>query len=688
MNGAVNGAAAGARNVIAVDIGGTHTDAALLAADGTLHVHKVRSTPADPGLALVTAVDGLLERSGLAPGDITAVVHGTTVATNAVLTGDHARVGLLVTAGFEDILEIGTQQRPDLYDPWRPKAAALVPRERVHGVRERTGSDGSVVTPLAEDDVRRAARALAGRVDAVAVVFLFSFADAAHERRAGALVREELPGVPVTLSSSVAAEFREYPRAATTVLNAALLPRTGGYIARLQARLRERGFGGAFQLMTSTGGVIPAALATRLPVALLVSGPAAGAVAAAELGLRLGEPDVVMLDVGGTSADVALIEGGLPRRRYRGEVAGLPVALPQIDVLPIGAGGGSLARVDAFGSLRVGPESAGADPGPAAYGSGPHATVTDAHLVRGSIDPAGLLGGALPLDAERARAAIERDVAGPLGLSAEAAAASVIRVADGLMADALRAVTVARGIDVRGHALLAFGGAGPLHACAIAEDLGVARVVVPRHPGLTSALGLLMGEGRHDVGRTYVAPLRALDHARVDALIGELVDEATSLLRGAGVADAPELSLDADLRYAGQAYELTIPVSGACALRREDTERLETAFAEAHRAAYGHAWDGVPVELVTLRVRAVVPRAAVDWAAGHGPPRAPVWRRRPGWDATGTPVEYTVVERADVEPGLCGPAIVRQTDTTTLIPRGWRVARADGLGMVIEREEN
>ncbi|WP_157987855.1 hydantoinase/oxoprolinase family protein [Jiangella endophytica] len=676
------------RNVVAVDIGGTHTDAALLTADGTLHVHKVRSTPSDPGIALVTAVDRLLERSRLAPGDITAVVHGTTVATNAVIMGDYARVGLLVTAGFEDILEIGTQQRPDLYDPWRPKTAAIVPRERVHGVRERVGVDGAVVTPLAEDDVRRAARELAGTVDAVAIVFLFSFADAAHERRAAAIVRAELPGLPVTMSSSVAPEFREYPRAATTVLNAALLPRSGGYLARLEERLRERGFTGAFQLMTSTGGVIPAALAKDLPVALLVSGPAAGAVAAAELGRRLGEPDVVMLDVGGTSADVALIEDGQARRRYRSEVAGLPVALPQIDVLPIGAGGGSLARVDDFGSLAVGPDSAGADPGPAAYGSGRHATVTDAHVVRGSIDPAGLLGGALPLDPVRARAAIDRDVAAPLGLGGETAAASVVSIADGRMADALRAVTVARGIDVRDHALMAFGGAGPLHACAIAADLGIRRVVVPRYPGLTSALGLLMGDGRYDLSRTHVAPLRALDHGQVDALVGALVEEATSLLRGAGVAAEPALSLDADLRYAGQAYELTIPVSAACALGPGDVERLEVAFRRTHRSVYGHAWDDVAIELVTLRVRAVVPRAAADWAADgrSSRERAPA-RRRAGWDASGAPVEYVVVDRGDVETGLRGPAIVQQTDTTTLIPSGWRVARADGVGMVLEREE-
>ncbi|KAA9108010.1 hydantoinase/oxoprolinase family protein [Microbacterium rhizomatis] len=672
------------RHVIAVDIGGTHTDAALLTAAGDLHVHKVRSTPADPGIALITAIDGLLAASGLAFADIAAVAHGTTIATNAVILGDFARVGMLVSAGFEDILEIGTQQRPDLYDPWRGKPAPIVPRARVHGIAERVASDGAVVVALDEDQVRAAARALASEVDAVAIVFLFSFADPTHERRAAELVREELPGIPVTISSVVAPEFREYPRAVTTALNAALLPRSGGYIDRLDARLRDRGFAGAFQLMTSTGGVVPASVAKEIPVSLLVSGPAAGAVAAAELGRRLGERDLVMLDVGGTSADVALIEAGQPHRRYRGEVAGMPVALPQLDVLPIGAGGGSLARVDDFGALRVGPDSAGADPGPAAYGVAETAALTDAHIVLGSIDPGGLLGGRLPLQPERSRAAIERHVAAHLGVGAEAAAGAAVRIADGKMADALRLVTVGRGFDVRRCALIAFGGAGPLHACAIADDLGIGRVIVPRYPGLTSALGLLMGDGSHELRRTYVAPFRAIDHDRLDVIIGELIREGTDAL-GDG-AEAPTLSLDLDLRFAGQAYELTVPVSEDCSFGPDDLDRVEGAFRAAHESAYGHSWPHSPVELVTVRVRARVSRVAVDWIGGdtRAPIDAPESIRR-GWTSSGQPVDYRVLDRAAVTVGLAGPALIQQTDTTTLIPHGWWVARVDGVGMVLER---
>ena len=681
------------RHVIAVDIGGTHTDAALLDADGRLHVRKVRSTPADPGVAMITAVDALLDAARIGLREVNAVVHGTTVATNAVIEGDFARVGLVVTEGFEDILDIGTQQRPDLYDPWRVKATGIVPRNRVHGVRERIGADGGVVDPLDEDQVRRIAEELRGAVDAVAIVFLFSFVDPTHERRAADILRDALPGIPVTLSSTVAPEFREYPRAATTVLNAALLPRTGGYIARLDESLRARGFVGVFQLMTSSGGVIPASVARDLPVSLLVSGPAAGAVAAAELGRRLGIDDLVMLDVGGTSADVALVQGGALQRRYRGEVAGMPVALPQIDVLPIGAGGGSLARTDVFGSLGVGPESAGADPGPAAYGTGERATVTDAHLVLGALDPAGLLGGALPLDLARARAAIASDVADPLGIDVEAAAGAVVRIANGRMAEALRMVTVLRGVDARGCALMAFGGAGPLHAVAIADELGITRVVVPRYPGLTSALGLLMGDARYELGRTFVAPLRRLDHARAGMLSRELAAEVAATL-GAGLdADSPNeaspvISLDLDLRYAGQAYELTIPAADVADFGPGDVDRVEQAFHVAHDTMYGHSWPGADVELVTIRVRAGLPRLAADW---HGSDDAPAGsgdapaRTRVGRDAAGLEVAYAVVGRADVVAGLRGPAIVTQDDTTTVIPAGWHVERTSGVAMVLAR---
>jgi len=370
----------------------------------------------------------------------------------------------------------------------------------------------------------------------------------------------------------------------------------------------------------------------------------------------------------------------------------MPVALPQIDVLPIGAGGGSLARTDVFGSLAVGPESAGADPGPAAYGTGERATVTDAHLVLGALDPAGLLGGALPLDLARARAALAVDVADPLGLGVDAAAGAVVRIANGRMAEALRMVTVLRGVDARGCALMAFGGAGPLHAVAIADELGITRVVVPRYPGLTSALGLLMGDARYELGRTFVATLRRLDHARLEILIRELAAEAAATLGAHPRADSAEraraaISLDLDLRYAGQAYELTVPTSDVAEFGPGDVDRVEEAFHVAHDAMYGHAWRGADVELVTIRVRAGLPRLAVDWHGSDDPTGsgdAPD-RTRVGRDAAGLEIVYIVVDRAEVMTGLRGPAIVTQDDTTTVIPAGWHVERTSGVAMVLAR---
>lgn len=674
-----------AQHVIAIDVGGTHTDAALLTSDGRLFTEKVKSTPAEPGNAFLTAIDGLLDASSLAVADIGAVVHGTTIATNAVIQNDFAAVGLIVTAGFEDILEIATQQRVDLYDPWLPKPAPLVPRSRVHGVRERIAADGGVVTPLVENDLRDAARRMKGAVDAVAVSLLFSFANAQHERRIVELLAEELPGVPVTLSSQIAPEFREYPRTATTALNAALLPACGGYIARLETRLRDQGFRGAFQLMSSSGGVVPAHLAREQPVALLVSGPAGGAIAAAELGARLGIPDIVMLDVGGTSADIAVISAGAPQHRYRGEVGGMPVALPQIDVLPIGAGGGSLASVDEFGSLRVGPDSAGADPGPAAYGVGSRATTTDSHLVRGLLDPAGLLGGKLPLDAERAVAAVDADVAQPLGISVPRAAGSITRITNARMADALRVMTIARGIDVRDHALMAFGGAGPLHACDIADELGIAQVIVPRYPGLTAALGLIMSDGRLDLARTIVASLLDIDEQAIAVAVDDLLGRAREQLGERAAVPGVRFELDADLRYAGQAYELTVPVPGGGRLSAAEIPALAEVFRARHRTVYGHAWDDAAIELVTLRVRVTVPRVGAEWIASEEVSAIAGPSRRSGFDLLGEPVDYALVDRERVAAGLEGPAIVSQTDTTTVIPAGWRVAAVQGAGMVLEK---
>jgi N-methylhydantoinase A len=670
-------------NVIAVDVGGTHTDAVLLASGGDLFVSKVKSTPSQPERAFVAAVEELLELSGLAIDQVAAIVHGTTVATNAIITGKLGRVGLLTTAGFRDVLDIGNQQRASLYDPWTPKRPPIVPRERRREVIERVGANGDVITPLDLAGVEESIAEFDGNVDAVAVSLLFSFVNDQHERQISEFLAQRLPGLPVSLSSRVSPECREYPRTSTTALNAALLPETGGYLRQLERRLRDRGFHGAFQIMLSGGGVVPASTAQSSPVSLLVSGPAAGAVGAAHLGREAGFADLVMLDVGGTSADVALITDGSPRRTYQSEVEGWPVTIPQIDVLPIGAGGGSIARVDDFGSLSVGPESAGADPGPAAYGVGEEPTLTDAYLVLGSLDPQRFLGGRLRLDLDRARRAIREKVAAPLHMDEHEAAAAIIRIANGKMAGAIRMVTVGRGFDVRECALTVFGGAGPLHACSIADELGVTSVVVPRYPGLTSALGLVVSDGRYDISRTFIARTATLDLATLTTRMEQMTREAKEFLREAGAESEGRVEVDLDMRYVGQAYELTIAAGGP-EIGIEGIARAEKALHQAHLNAYGHSWEDRPVEIVTIRLRAVIPRTAPKWQAPH-PDAAVDPRARDGWTPDGTAVRYQVLDRTAATVGLRGPAILEQADSTVLVEPGWEITRNEGFGLVLER---
>lgn len=670
---------------VGIDIGGTFTDAVMLD-DGRLHVAKTRTTPGDYAVGFLDGVAALEESSGVPTTAIRYLVHGSTVATNAIVEGRTARVGLLTTAGFRDVLEIGTQLRSSLYDARVAKPEPLVPRELRLEVDERIGPQGEVVRPLDEADVRAAARTFADAgVGAVAVVFLFSFVNAEHEERAAEILRRELPGVPVSLSSQVAPEFREYVRTSTTVLNAGLLPLVGAYVSRLAESTTARGVEAPLHLMQSSGGVGRAEVVRDLPVTLVASGPAAGVIGAARIGESVGEADLLTFDMGGTTADVALVVDGRPQIRFQGDVGGHPINVPQIDVLSVGAGGGSIVRVDAFGSLRVGPESAGAEPGPAAYGlGGTAATVTDAHVVLGTLDPARFLGGRMPLDPDRARQAIEEHVARPLGLSAEQAAAAALRIADTTMARALRVISVARGHDPRDFALVAFGGAGPMHACALADELGVRRVVVPRYPGVSSALGLLLSDIRHDLRRTWVRCTHELEPAELGRRLAELEEHARRLIAGSDFRDGEvDVGFELDMRYRGQAYELTVPVQAS--LPADELVRAaENAFHDAHRRTYGHASPVDEVEIVTLRAHAVVPTAPPTWAADAGTNGAA--RRREAW-LGGERVEATVVGREAVPAaGLAGPALVEQDDTTIVIPPGWRIVPAAGGNAVVERE--
>lgn len=674
-----------------IDVGGTFTDAVAVDGEARLHISKVATTSEDPAAGFVDALGTLARESGVGLDEIEYLVHGSTIATNAIVQGVTGRVGVLTTAGFRDVLEIGTQQRRNLYDLRDPKPDPLVPRDLRLEARERIGPEGEVVAPLQPSDVEAAAAVFRRReVEAVAVCFLFSFVNPAHEEEAERILTEHLPGVPITISSRVAPEFREYLRTSTTVVNAALLPLVGSYVDGLRTTLSDAGLRAPLHLMQSNGGLARAGTAARYPVGLIASGPAAGVVAAARLGALAGSPDVLGFDMGGTTADVSLVVGGEPQMRFRGEAGGHPVNLPQIDVLSVGAGGGSIAHVDAFGALTVGPDSAGADPGPAAYGRGGESTtITDAHVVLGTLDPARFLGGRMKLDTAAARRAVDRCVARPLGFGVEEAAAAILRIADATMVRALRVVSVARGHDPRRFALLAFGGAGPMHACAIAEDLGIERVIVPRYPGVASALGLLMSDVRHDLRVTWVQRTTALELAELRRRLASLERESRELLAGSGVRDGDgRVEFEFDMRYRGQAYELTVPVASA-ELDQPGVRVVERAFHALHKQAYGHDSPVAEVEIVTLRAHAIGPSELRPWnGAGGAVPRRTGRRRVRSY--TRGEEEYAVYERAALEEGesLAGPAIVEQDDSTVVVALGWNLTAGGAGNAVLARERS
>jgi len=665
---------------VGVDVGGTFTDFVVVTDEG-LSVHKEpTSTPQHE------AVVAGLEQGPDAPR--APVVHGTTAATNALLERRGARTALVTTKGFADVLAIGRQDRPALYDLQPSRPPPLVPAARRHEVPERLAADGTVLTPLDEDAVRRVAATLAEQaVESVALAFLFSYQNPTHEKRAAALLRDALPDVPVTRSSALLPEYREYERTATTAVNAYVRPQAARYLERLDEALADR----PIRVMQSNGGTIGLDTAAEEPARLALSGPAGGVVGAlgvARKALDTDAPRIMTLDMGGTSADVALCDGAVPRTTEH-TIAGLPLRLPATDIHTVGAGGGSIAHVDAGGSLRVGPESAGAEPGPVCYGRGGTApTVTDAHLVLGRLAAEHVLGGADTLDmapdaAREAVAALGRSA----GLSAEEAALGVLRVANATMERALRRVSVERGYDPRDYTLVPFGGAGPLHAVAMAEALDVRRVLVPPTPGVLSALGLLMADVAYDTAR---AVLRRADALADDpSPLTEAHEAAARDVRAVLSAHGePRLDVELDLRYDGQSYELRVPV--ATPISENRVADAVGAFHDQHRTRYGHARPDEPVEVVALRVRGRVvgsppslprePETDVPLAEAQLGTR-PVW-----FDADG-PTSTPTYARADLHHGhaLDGPAVLHQYDTTIVVPPGWH-ARVDARQTVrIER---
>ena len=654
---------------VGVDVGGTFTDLVAVE-DGRLRTEKTASTPAAREAGVVGALDAVAA-AGLAPSAVEFFGHGTTVATNAVIEREWAETALLTTEGFRDALEIGRQDRPALYDLSAEKPAPVVERDRRYGVPERTGERGDVLEPLDEAAVRETAAELrADGVDGVAVSLLFAFENDDHERRVAELLREELDA-HVSLSSVVHPEIREYERTLVTALNAALAPVMDDYLGRLERRVRDRGVDADPRVMSSAGGLLTATAARERPVHTLLSGPAAGVQGATHVAGLAGVDDLITMDMGGTSCDVSLVEGGEPVVTTDVTVGDYPVSVPAVDVHTVGAGGGSVAWLDDGGALRVGPESAGADPGPVCYGrGGDRPTVTDAHLLLGRLDPAAFAGDLDP-NREAVRAVFERDLADPLGVSVREAAEGVLRVADANTERALRVVSVERGHDPRSFALVAFGGAGPLHAPSVARELDVPRVLVPPRAGVLSALGLLVSDAQYEFGTSRVRPWRAVDAEDLRETLAGLRANGRDRLAEEGIPpERRRLEPRVDLRYEGQSYELSVPVEEPAAVDADTLSTVADRFHERHRRRYGHAYPDEALELVTVRLRArgVVPDPDLRPSAVGGDLADAVRGTRPVVH-DGTERATRVYDREAMPTGVAfeGPAVVEGTESTLVV---------------------
>ena len=657
--------------LLGVDVGGTFTDAVVF--DGqALYTAKAPTTTDDQSRGVLVAIGAALQRAGARSDRIEAFAHGMTVGTNALLEERGARTALVATDGFTDLLDIARQNRPDLYRLCAPKPTPLVDDGLRFGARERTGPEG-VIDPLSEAEVGRLARAVEeSGAESVAVCLLFSYLDPAHERVIAARLRDELPGVHVSPSHEVLPQFREYERCSTTVIDAYLSPLLGHYLERLGAVAAERGLPEPL-VMKSSGGVAPAREAARAGAWSVLSGPAGGAVGAGLLAALSGDGNAVGLDMGGTSCDVCVVEEGRVRRTDSREIGGRVIQLPMVDVHTVGAGGGSIGWGDVGGALRVGPQSAGADPGPACYGrGGGEPTVTDANLLLGYLDAHSTLAGGVELDAEAAGNAVGR-LGSELGLGELETAEGIVRVANQEMGRALRVVTVERGVDPRHYALMPFGGAGPMHAAALADELGMDRILCPRASGVLSALGLLASERRRDTARTVLLSGEELTGDRVAAAVSELRQSI-----GAGLEEATA-ETTYELRYSGQAFELAIPGPD-----RPDPAELAERFSAEHERRYGYRDPDAEIELVNIRVALVVPGPTPEpRAAPTGGLTEATRRARFG----GEWVETRVL-RGEPPAGTSteGPCVLELPEATLVLPPGWN-ATVDHHGTIVAARE-
>ncbi|MGJ8556038.1 MAG: hydantoinase/oxoprolinase family protein [Sulfitobacter geojensis] len=666
---------------VAVDIGGTFTDISLLdRTSGQVWRAKTPSTPVDPSQAFMTGVNAVLGDAGIDASVLDQVLHGTTVATNMILENKGAKTALVTTRGFRHVLEIGRQDIPrhaNLFTWVKPRRP--VPASRIHEIDERIGTGGVVMTPLDEGSVAKVAEAIrAQNVEAVAVCLVHAYANADHEKRVTELLRAALPDVDVTCSTDVLPVVREFERSLATVLNAGVMPGVSTYVERLENRLSEANVASPLLLMQSNGGVAGTAAIRTAPALTALSGPAAGVVGACDVAGACGIKDIITVDIGGTSADICLIRDGVVGLTQSGKVGDWPLSLPMVDMVTIGAGGGSIAQV-ADETLAVGPHSAGARPGPAAYGhGGTQATVTDAHVALGHL-PVSLLGGEMSLDQEAALKVVDDNVAGPLGLKRHDAARGILAIMNNNMVGAVRTVSVERGHDPRDFTLVPFGGAGPLHGVALAELLGINQVMVPPAPGLLCADGLLAADLKAEFTRALPTP-GAIDQSVGDSIASELVKDATAWLEEEGIpVERRDIQTRALLRFHGQGGEIAVDWA-------DTPEDTETRFKQAHEALYGFILDA-QVELVTLRIEAAGRTEASprpDLETGEKP--APVQSQMVHWE-TGD-VDTPIYDRATLCAGvrLSGPAVITQLDTTTIIPPGWSATVHPSAALLLEKE--
>jgi N-methylhydantoinase A len=684
---------------IGVDIGGTFTDVALVDEEsGRIGVAKVPTTPRNLSDGVLAALGSAMARYQVAGSDIGLLSHATTVVTNAILEEKGARAALIATRGFRDVLELRRSARADLYDLFQDAPSVLIPRRRRFEITERIGADGAVVTPLAEHEIDDLVAALRqARAEAVAVSLLFSFLNPMHERRLGERLRAALLDVPVYLSCDVLPEIKEFERTSTTAVCAYVGPILASYLRRLEASTKTRGLP-PLHVMGSSGGILEAAEAAAMPALAVESGPAAGVVAAALVARQTGRLNLMSFDMGGTTAKASLIRGGAYETTPEYEVGGgssmtrwmngtgHPIRVPVIDLAEVSAGGGSIAWVDRAGSLRVGPKSAGAEPGPVCYGrGGTEPTVTDCNLLLGYLDRTSLLAGELPVDHAAAEAAVRRRLAEPLDVDVRTAAAAVIDVVNHAMSEVLKIISVQRGHDPREFGLAAFGGAGPLHAAALAAELGIEEVICPPIPGAFSALGLIGSDLKRDYVRTVYVTTANADPPMLEAAFVALEQEGAAMLDRAGVASARrrfERSVDA--RYERQSYELAVPVPPG-RLDAAALAQIAASFHERHRRTYGHDNPAEPVQIVSIRVTAigVIPELGIrDRPSGDRD--GAIKSRRSVWFRESGTIEANVYERTRMPAGLAvsGPAVIESLESTILVPPAW-LARMTEDGFVL-----